>query len=271
MIDEKLIKLLNEHRQTGICLAFSGGVDSALLLALAAKLGIVVNAVTFRTALHPQGDMDNAVKVAAEWGVPHRFVEVDEFQNPRILENPPDRCYHCKYQLFSTLKETAQKERLGVPMDGTNADDLLSYRPGLRALAELGIISPLARCGISKAAVRAMAAELGLSTASRPSTPCMATRLPYGERITREKLRRIEEGENLLHQLGFSVCRLRSQGELCRIEVPAGQIPQAAGQHALLSQKLSQLGYSFVTLDLAGFHSGSYDRAAGLEKNEVTP
>lgn len=271
MIDEKLTKLLSEYGKTGVCLAFSGGVDSALLLALLVKLKVPANAITFRTALHPQGDMENAVRVAKEWGVPHRFVDVDEFQNQEILQNPPDRCYHCKYQLFSALKETAEKEELGVPMDGTNADDLLEYRPGLKALAQLGIVSPLARCGISKASVRAMAAELGLSTASRPSSPCMATRLPYGEKITREKLMRIEAGEHLLHKLGFPVCRVRSQEDLCRIEVPAERIPEAAGLYELLSKELRELGFSFVTLDLTGFRSGSYDKAAGFQKSEVTP
>ena len=266
-----LIALLEDFRETGVCLAFSGGVDSALLLALLTDKGIPVTAVTFRTALHPQGDMDNAVKVARERGAAHRFVDVDEFQDPAILQNPPDRCYHCKHLLFETLCRLAEEEGLGVPMDGTNADDLKEYRPGLRALKELGVRSPLAECGITKAQVREMAAELGLSTASRPSSPCMATRLPYGETITKEKLRRIETGEGLLKEMGFPVCRLRVQENLCRIEVPKDQIVRAAELHETLSKQLTALGFSFVTLDLGGFRSGSYDAAAGFVKKEALP
>ncbi len=264
MLNKALLEFLGQYRGSGVCLAFSGGVDSALLLALLAREKIPVTALTFQTVLHPAGDMACAAALAAEYRVPHRIIQVDELANEKVLANPPDRCYHCKRQLFETLAAAAEKEGLGVPMDGTNAGDLLEYRPGLRALSELGVVSPLAVCGIYKKEVRQMAAELGLKTASKPASPCMATRLPYGERITPEKLARIEAGEAFLKGLGFPVCRLRSQGDLCRIEVPRTEIPQAAALHAKLSEGLAALGFAFVTLDMKGFRSGSYDQAAGL-------
>lgn len=263
---ERLTELRTEIARLvkrGVCLAFSGGVDSALLLALAAEAqrsgGGEIQAVTFSTRLHPQSDIDNARRIAGEAGVPLHVIEIDEFSDPEIVRNPPDRCYRCKKHLFSRLKEFAGALHLPVVMDGTNADDLLEYRPGLQALKELGISSPLAELGFSKREVRELARGLGLSAASRPSTPCLATRLPYGARLEPELLRRIGEGEALLREAGFAQVRLRVHGNIARIEVPAAELARLAERAAELVPELKKLGFLYVTLDLEGFRSGSMD------------
>lgn len=246
-----------------VCLAFSGGVDSALLLVLLAREKIPATAVTLKTALQPPCDIDAAREMAASWGVPHQVLEIDELGCAPLLANPTDRCYHCKKYLFSALARLAA-EQGAVLMDGTNADDLTEYRPGLMAAKELGVQSPLAELSITKKEVREMAAALGLSVASRPSSPCLATRLPYGEPITRPLLAAIGQGEELLRQAGFPVVRLRTHpgpgGLLGRIEVPPADFERLLAARETLLPALRQLGYTHLTLDLAGFVSGSYDK-----------
>lgn len=271
-MNPRLTETLNEFRNTGAYLAFSGGVDSALLLALCVREQIPVTAVTFQTTLHPRCDLENAQAVAQKLGVRHVVLEIDEMTVPEILKNPPDRCYHCKKHLFRTLRDLAAAEGCPIVLDGTNADDLTQYRPGLRALRELGIRSPLAECGVTKTEVRTMAAELGLPTASRPSSPCLATRLPYYTRITPELLRKIEAGEDFLKGLGFPVVRLRTHPEkdglLARIEIPPEQFPALLARQEEVSAFLREQGFARVTLDLEGFRSGSYDRGLSPQNSQ---
>lgn len=260
----RLREMLAELAKEDVCLAFSGGVDSALLLKLLAgaakENGTEVLAVTFDTELHPRADIRLAAQLAADAGVPHEILRVRELDDPRLRGNPPERCYLCKRRLYEQLCELAAKRGIRRVAEGTNADDLTEYRPGLRAVRELGIRSPLADCGITKAEVRALAAGIGLSVAERPSAPCMATRLPYGAQITPELLRRIEEGESALRALGYRNVRLRVHGELARLEVDREELARAASQAGLLTERLLGLGFSYVTLDLEGFRSGSMDR-----------
>ena len=258
-MNERLLSALFSFRETGVCLAFSGGVDSTLLLALCVKEQIPVTAVTFQTTLHPRCDLENARAITKKLGVRHLVLEVDETAVPVIMENPPDRCYHCKKYLFTKLQALAQTEGRPTILDGTNADDLKVYRPGLQALRELGVHSPLAECGFTKAEVRAAAAQLGLSVASRPPAPCMATRLPYGTALDFSVLRRLEQGEEALHGLGFPVCRLRLHGNVVRIEVPADRIGDLAAARDTVLAALKPLNFPYYTLDLTGFRSGSMD------------
>lgn len=271
-MNETLRKNIRAYRSSGVFLAFSGGVDSALLLALCVRERVPVTAVTFQTTLHPHCDLENAKSVADKLHAPHLVLEVDEMSVPEILQNPPDRCYHCKKHLFRTLQELAGSQGCEAVLDGTNADDLGEYRPGLRALRELGIRSPLAECGVSKAEVRALAAELGLETASRPSSPCLATRLPYHVTITSGLLKNIEKGEDFLKKLGFPIVRLRvhpaEDGGLARIEVPADHLEELLFQREHVTAYLRQLGFAQITLDLEGFRSGSYDRALGAGRSD---
>ena len=259
----RLLALMEEYGRQDVCLAFSGGVDSSLLLKLAADSaaahGTTVYAVTFDSRLHPACDLENAKKVAAELGGVHVVVTVDELEMEEIRSNPPDRCYLCKKQLFGKLLEFAAEKQISLTMEGTNEDDLHVYRPGIRAVRELGVKSPLAEAGLTKAEVKALAAEYGISAASRPSTPCMATRLPYGAELSYEVLKQIEEGEAVLRELIGGNVRLRLHGDVARIETDGKNLEKAVALRGQLISRLKALGFVYITLDLEGFRSGSMD------------
>lgn len=250
-------------REKGLCVAFSGGVDSSLVLKLACeaakKYGIQVYAVTFDTVLHPACDRETAARVAAELGALHVVIPVDELQLEELRFNPPDRCYRCKRYLFERLVSFAREKGISTVLEGTNEDDRKEYRPGLKALKELGIVSPLALAEIGKKEVRVLAGELGISVASRPSAPCMATRLPYGSLLEHETLRRIEAGETYLRSVFSGNVRLRLHGVVARLEIDGCEMEKALAQRATLCQRLKELGFLYVTLDLEGFRSGSMD------------
>ncbi|RGZ01929.1 ATP-dependent sacrificial sulfur transferase LarE [Clostridium sp. AM58-1XD] len=260
---KKLSEMMDHFAEQGICLAFSGGVDSSLLLKMACssgeKLGKCVYAVTFATRLHPSCDMENAGKVAAELGGVHVVLQIDELEQEEIRKNPPDRCYLCKKRLFSELKSFAEEKRAGVCLDGTNSDDLAEYRPGLRALRELSVVSPLAECGFSKEEVRRLAAEYGISSAGRPSAPCMATRLPYGAEIDYDLLDNIAAGEELLREYVRGNVRLRLHGDIVRLEIDQEQFATFLEKREMIVKALKNLGFCYVTLDMEGFRSGSMD------------
>lgn len=266
---ERLRLKLNTLVNEGVCIAFSGGVDSSILLQIACeegkKLDKPVYAVTFETKLHPCADLAVAQQVAQETGALHHVIAVNELDNPAILQNPIDRCYHCKRHLFSTLVDFAKAHNLPHIIDGTNADDLTVYRPGIGALKELGIVSPLAELGITKAQVRDLASALHLSVSNRPSAPCLATRLPYGTPIDFAILHRIDLGETYLKTMGFAINRLRLHGDIARIEIPVANFPDFLAKQAHIVLKLKELGFPYVTLDLEGFRSGSMD----IHINEV--
>lgn len=254
---------MDESASDDVVVAFSGGADSSLVLKLACeaarKQGTRVYAVTVHTALHPVGDLEVARQVAGETGAIHRVIAVDELAAAGITENPEDRCYRCKHYLFSRLKELARELGAPVVMDGTNADDLKVYRPGIRALAELGIASPLKEAGFTKAEVRALAGEYGITVADRPAAPCLATRFPYGTHLTREAMERVEAAEDYLKTFGFYNVRLRVHGDVARIEVDEAALSVVLENRRAITGHLKGLGYRFVTLDLDGYRSGSYD------------
>lgn len=248
-----------------VCLAFSGGVDSSVLLKLLcdaaerSEYGGRIYAVTFQTRLHPPADVKIAKKVAAEAGAVHCILPVDESENEELLDNPVNRCYLCKKYLFGRLIAFGQARGVSLFLDGTNADDLKVYRPGLKALKELGIRSPLAELGMTKADVRQLAGQMGLSVASRPSAPCLATRIPYGTRLDFELFGRIDQAETFLRELGYPVIRVRVHGEIARLEVPADRLSALAADSAAVVKKLKELGFSYIAMDLEGFRSGSMD------------
>lgn len=261
---ERLLERMRKLAERDVCLAFSGGADSSLLLYLAREAadqrGSRVYALTFDTSLHPRGDMEAAKETAREAGVPQERIPVDELKElPEIRNNPPDRCYLCKKLLYE--KALGRAGELGAKwvLDGTNADDLQIYRPGLAALQELGIQSPLAECGFSKEEVRRFAGELGIRTAERPASPCMATRLPYGARLEEEVLRKLEQAEELLKKWGCRQVRARLHGEILRLELEPEAMKKAAGKPREILEILRPLGFRYFTLDLEGFRSGSMD------------
>lgn len=265
-INSKYLALENEIYnlvEGGMCIAFSGGVDSSLILKIACEAGKKqnknVHAVTLETKLHPISDVTVSSKVAGEMGAIHNIIEINEFENKEILNNPVDRCYQCKKSLFVILLDFAKQNNLKYVVDGTNADDLNAYRPGIKALNELGVISPLAKLGISKSEVREMAEKLNISVASRPSAPCMATRLPYNTEINFELLENIEKGEEFIKSLGFQVVRLRVHNEIVRIEVEKNNLSMLIEKGEEIINYLKNLGFIYITLDLEGFRSGSMD------------
>ena len=259
MLQARMRELVSED----ICLAFSGGVDSSLLLKVAAdaaaETGKKVYAVTFDSRLHPSCDLRIARQVAGELGGIHQVMEVDELEQEEIRMNPVNRCYLCKRHLFMTLKKLAGEKGVRRILDGTNEDDMHVYRPGIRALKELGIISPLAELHITKEAVKGMASEYGISVASRPSTPCMATRLPYNTRIDYDVLDRIAQGEAYLRDALPGNVRLRLHGGIARLEVDNEAFARLLDMRADVVRQLKGLGFTYVTLDLEGFRSGSMD------------
>ena len=264
----KLLSVIDDLCCHDMILAFSGGVDSTLLLSLlkdaSDKHGTEVLPVTFHTFLHPAVDMTVAGRVCAELKTEHRILDIDELDNPAIADNPRDRCYLCKKMLFEKLFSLAESRGIPSVIDGTNADDLLVYRPGLRALEELGVKSPLKEAGFTKEEVRRFAAERGLSVSSRPSTPCLATRFPYDTHLTRDMLQTAEKGEAYLRTLLSGNIRLRIHKELARIEVDPDQMSVLLAHRDEITRRLGELGFRYVTLDLAGFRSGSYDAARPL-------
>lgn len=261
--EEKMAELARED----ICLAFSGGVDSALLLKAAMdaaqKSGKKVYAVTFDSHLHPSCDLEIARRVAAELGGIHHVITVDELEQEAIRHNPVNRCYLCKFHLFDTLKTFAAQQGITRILDGTNEDDMHVYRPGIQALKELGILSPLAELHFTKQQVKELAADYGISVASRPSTPCMATRLPYGAELDYDVLAQIAAGEAFLRTVISGNVRLRLHGNVARIEVDLEVFPQVMAEREQIVDGLKKLGFVYLTLDLQGFYSGSMDIGIG--------
>lgn len=260
---QKLQQLFEEYAREDICLAFSGGVDSSLLLKLACdaaeKTGRKVYAVTFNTRLHPPCDLEIASRVAGELHAIHEVISVDELEQEEIRNNPVNRCYLCKKQLFTALKQFAVERGITRVLDGTNEDDLHVYRPGIQALRELEILSPLAEVHVTKAEVKEFAAYYHLSVATRPSTPCMATRLPYNTRIDYDLLERIGTGEEYLRaRIGGNV-RLRLHGDVVRIEADKDSFELIFQEYEEIVRELKGLGFLYITLDLEGFRSGSMD------------
>lgn len=260
---QRLKELLDEYTKGNVCLAFSGGIDSSLILKLAQEAadrhGTKLYAVTFDTVLHPKADREIASRVAKENHSIHEVISVDELKQEEIRFNPKNRCYLCKKSLFSGLLDFAGAHDAAIVMEGTNQDDLKQYRPGIQAVKELGVKSPLMEAGFTKAEIRAYARELGISVAERPSSPCLATRLPYGTEIDMALLKRIGEGEEALRNLGLKNVRIRVHGEIARLEVDTASFPVILERKEEVLTILKKVGVPYLTLDLEGFRSGSMD------------
>ena len=232
-----------------VAIAFSGGVDSAYLLYAAIQYGRRVKAYYVKTAFQPQFELEDARKLAKELGAQMEILNVDVLCDGTITANPADRCYHCKRKLFSVILAAAKKDGFCVLLDGTNASDEASDRPGMRALAELSVRSPLRECGLTKEKIRTLSKEVGLFTHDKPAYACLATRIPTGEPITKEKLQRTELAEGYLSRLGFRDFRVRSQVDTAKLQVKGEDLPLLIEHRENILTQLKQY-YSHVLLDL---------------------
>ncbi len=247
-----------------VIVAFSAGVDSTLLAAIAAQeLGPRALAVTATSPSFPARELAEARALAAQLGIALRVIESNELANPDYANNPSSRCYHCKTELFGLLRRMADAEGFAHVADGTNADDLDDYRPGRKAALERGIASPLQELGFTKLDIREASRSLGLHTAEKPAFSCLASRFPYGEKITAAALKRVERAENGLKDMGFVNLRVRAQGDTARIELDAAQIARAAADPLRdpIVALLKDCGFRYIALDLQGYRRGSLNEA----------
>ena len=252
-----------------VTVAFSGGVDSTFLLKTAHDtLGTdSVLALTARSAAFPAFELEDAVSFCEAEGIRQRVIESQEVDIQGFSENPPDRCYICKKAKFSKIRSIAREEGMNFVCDGTNASDAADYRPGMRALEELDIQSPLREAGLTKAEIRELSRGLGLATWQKPSYACLASRFPYGERITIEKLKQVGRAEQFLMNRGFRQMRVRVHGEdLARIEVMPEDMDRLLALREEITSAFRSLGYIYVSMDLRGFRSGSMNEALKREE-----
>ncbi len=238
--------------------AYSGGVDSAFLAYAASRvLGERLVAVTVASPFDPPAMQRAAAYFAAQHGIVHRVVAHDPLQDPGTRTNPPDRCYHCKTAILELLWVYAREHGFAVVIEGQNADDQADYRPGRRAVQETGTLSPLVRSDLAKAEIRQLARALSLSIWDQPSSPCLATRIPYGIELTQARLAQVGAAEDFLHAQGFRIVRVRHHGDVARIEVLPEQIPALLAVREDVAQQLRQIGFRHVALDLQGYRMGS--------------
>lgn len=246
----------------GAVVAFSGGVDSTLLLSEAAEtLGDRVLAVTASSETYFPEEIAEARQLAALIGARFEVIETAELENEAFAANPSNRCYYCKGELFGRLSEIARRAGLEIVLDGTNADDVSDHRPGRKAAQEIGVRSPLLEAGLSKADIRALSRARGLPNWNKPALACLASRFPYGTRITRPELERVGAAERHLRGLGFNQLRVRNHGEIARIEVPAADLGRLLEAREGIVARFKELGFLYVTMDLQGYRSGSMNEA----------
>jgi uncharacterized protein len=255
-----------------VLVAYSGGVDSAFLYKVAFDvLGEKCLGVTASSESYPKSELTDAREIAKRIGARHKVIKTDELSNELFANNPQERCYFCKSELFTRLKEIAAEQHLNYVLDGFNADDMSDFRPGHKAGQELGVCSPLHEAGLTKQEIRDLSKELGLPTWNKPALACLSSRIPYGQRISLEKLMQIEQAELYLRELGFNQLRVRHHENIARIEVPRADFARITG--ALVDQiiaKLKELGFIYVTLDLQGLRSGSMNEVFGLQVPKVS-
>ena len=253
--------------------AFSGGVDSSLALAVAARAlpKERVLAVTSNNETYLPSELDLAHQFADSLGVEHLIIDTRELDNPDYASNPKNRCYFCKSTLYSDLSGIANERGYGCVVDGANADDEGDYRPGRKAAKELGVVSPLSIAKVGKAEVRELAKHLGLPSWDKPALACLSSRFPYGQEITPEKLSQVARAEEFLRREGFRQVRVRHHGEIARLEVGPEEMERAFALRAEISAELKEAGFLYVALDLSGYESGSLNAALGRKKKRTLP
>lgn len=255
---EKLKNILFKMKK--VLVAFSGGVDSTFLLKVARDvLGENVLAVTASSDTYPQGEIEDAKKLAQRLKVRHSVIHTCELENPDFVGNPPQRCYYCKQELFSKLKEIAEAESIPYVLDGANYEDTADFRPGAEAAKELGIRSPLKEVKLIKSEIRGLSKKLRLKTWDKPSLACLSSRFPYYSEIDKKSLKQIGQAEEFLKKLGFKQVRVRHHDHIARVEIEAEEFPKIIkqGTREKIVKNFKKFGYTYVSLDLAGYRTGS--------------
>lgn len=257
----RLKKIISD--MDSVLIAFSGGVDSTFLLKVA-SLALPNNkilAVTASSETYPKEELMFSQNIAQSLGIRHKVIQTYELENRRFTANPPNRCYFCKKELFSKLRDIARRFKLNFVIDASNVSDKQDFRPGSKAKEELRVHSPLQEAGLTKEDIRALSKELGLVTWDKPALACLASRIPYGKEITPFILTRIDKGEKFLREMGFGQVRLRHYNGLCRIEISQENMPRLFSKRHLIIRNLKKLGYSYVTIDLEGYRAGSMNES----------
>jgi len=271
-MEEKLERLKSLLKELGkVSVAYSGGVDSTFLLKVSKEvLKDNVLAVTLVSPLFPKKEIEEAKKMAETLGVKHIIVEDDSIlQNPEFINNPPERCYICKKINFKKILEISKENNIEYVIEGSNADDLKDYRPGRLAIKELGIRSPLLEIGLTKSEIRKLSQMFGLPTYDKPSLACLATRIPYGEKIEKERLKRIELSEEFIRSLGIRQVRVRDHNNIARIEIEDKDFYLIISLKDKIIKELKRLGYKYITLDLEGYRTGSMNEEIIKREGEL--
>ncbi len=249
-------------------MAYSGGIDSTLVLKISYDcLGEGAVAITAVSPSLPARELEQAQAIARQIGAPHILIHSQEVADPRYLENTPSRCYFCKSEVYTQFVRRAAELGITTLVDGTNADDVGDHRPGLQAARQNGVRSPLQEAGFSKEDIRQLARQLGLPNWDKPAAACLSSRIPYGTRISLEMLSRVEQAERALHDLGLGQLRVRHHDQIARIEVEVEDFDRLLAHRQAILAALQQIGYQYVTLDLAGFRSGSMNEILHTQRN----